>query len=78
MNVVSSDTVRIAPKFDCGLQWAAADFENGGKKIAVRWERQGEEIVLTVENNGFAVVLDVGEIMSKKIQNNKTVYHIKA
>ena len=78
LNVVSSDTVRIAPKFDCGLDWAGADFENGGKKIAVRWERCGEEIALTIENDGFNVLLDVGEIMSKEIQNNKTVYHIKA
>ncbi len=78
LNVVKADTVRIAPKFDCGLSWAAADFENGGKKIAVRWERQGDEIAVAVENDGFSVILDVGDVIRTESAGAKTTYYVKA
>ncbi|MBQ8446791.1 MAG: family 78 glycoside hydrolase catalytic domain [Clostridia bacterium] len=77
IHVLSADEIRLAPKFDCGLDWVEADFENGGKKIAVRWERQGDEIAVTVENNGFIVTLDVGEIVKTETADNKTTYYIK-
>lgn len=78
LNVVSADVVRVSPKFACGLDWVAADFENGGKKIAVRWERQGEEIALTVDNDGFDVCVELGEIVRTERTGNRTVYYVKA
>ena len=78
LNVVSADTIRIAPNFDCGLTWAVAEFENGGKKIALRWEKTGENIVVTVENDGFNVELDIGDVIKEEQTANQTVYYVKA
>ena len=78
LNVLSANEVRIAPKFSCGLSWAAADFENGGKKIAVRWERRGDVTALTVENDGFSVTLDIGEIVKTETDGNRQIYYVKA
>lgn len=78
LNVLSADTVRIAPKFDCGLDWAAADFENLGKKLALRWERKDGEITVSVENDGFTVTLDVGEIIKTEENGKQIKYYVKA
>ena len=78
LNVLSTDTVRIAPKFDCGLDWAAADFENLGKKLALRWERKDGEITVSVENDGFTVTLDVGEIIKTEENGKQIKYYVKA
>ncbi len=78
LHILAKDRVRIAPKFDCGLSWVEADFENGSKKIAVRWERKGEEIALTVENDGFVVTLDVENVVREERKDKQTTYYVKA
>ena len=77
LDVLSATKIRLAPKFDSGLTWAEADFENGNKKISVRWEKTTEEYVVTVENDGFEIVVDINGTVRTEKRQDKTVYFVK-
>jgi alpha-L-rhamnosidase len=74
LDVLSSDKIRIAPKFDSGLLWAEADFKNGDKRIFLRWEKVAQGYVITVENEGFELVVDIDGLEVREMTERKTVY----
>jgi alpha-L-rhamnosidase len=77
LDVLSEGKIRIAPKLDSGLTWAAADFENGEKRISLHWEKTAKGYTVTVENEGFELVEDIDGLKRTEKMQNKTIYFIE-
>ena len=77
LDVISADKIRIAPKFDSGLSWASADFENNEKKISLLWEKTADGYTITVENDGFDIVINIDGIKRMTKMRNKTIYFVE-
>ena len=75
--MISADKIRIAPKFDSGLSWASADFENNEKKISLLWEKTADGYIITVENDGFDLVINIDGIKRTTKMRNKTIYFVE-
>ena len=74
LQVVSYGKLKIAPAYECGLDFAEATYRDDRASVRVKWKKQGSRYALTVENDGFNGVVIAPDGKEYPLENGTKIY----